>query len=72
MPNIFPKLTTKKFIEVSTGEVLYVLKDINEVYYQKELYDQSKLVRLQDFREMNQVLQANYKDTQRNAQLPYG
>jgi hypothetical protein len=39
VPNIFPKHTTKKFIEVSTGEVLYVLKDFNEVYYQKEVYD---------------------------------
>ncbi len=27
IPDIFPKETTKKFVEVNTGEVIYLLKD---------------------------------------------
>jgi CTP-dependent riboflavin kinase len=34
IPEIFPQLTTKKFIEGRTGEMIYV-KDNGESYYQR-------------------------------------
>jgi hypothetical protein len=37
IPEIFPKETTKKFVEVNTGEVIYVLKYQKDLYYQKEI-----------------------------------
>ncbi len=43
VPSIFPKDSTKKFVEVNTGEVIYVPQDTNEVYYQKDLADSSQL-----------------------------
>ena len=34
IPGIFPRDTTKKFVEVNTGEVIYVPQDAaSEVYY---------------------------------------
>jgi hypothetical protein len=41
IPEGLPQESTKKFVEVNTGEVLYFVKGTNEILYQKELGDAS-------------------------------
>lgn len=52
IPEIFPQHSTKKFIEVRTGETLY-LKDSGELYYQRG--DKEPIVSIQDCKQITSV-----------------
>ena len=56
IPNIFPKGQTRKFVEASTGEVIYAVRDTAELYYQKDIQDNSQVVRVTDIRILNSLL----------------
>lgn len=41
IPQIFNRQVTKKFIDPLTGEVLYIIRDSPEIYYQRDFQDSS-------------------------------
>lgn len=50
IPECFPQTTTKKFVEVKSGEIIY-LKETGEAYYQRTYQDPS-LILIQDLRQL--------------------
>ena len=52
IPECFPKLSTKKYVEVGTGEAVFV-KDNGEVFYQRSPKDH--IIMVNDIKQIQQL-----------------